>query len=97
MKNGYRKIVTPLYLINIAVQSLVSLVSPIVLMYFVGVLITKYTSVGGWIYVVLIMLGVFSGLYSMITFILGATRALEAIEKQHREDEERKDDSHRKI
>jgi hypothetical protein len=32
------------------------------------------------------MLGVFSGLYSMVVFIIRAGRALEAIEKQHKED-----------
>ena len=86
MKNGYRRFITPLYVINITVQALVSLVSPILLMLLLAYLITKYTSAGGWVYVVFIMLGVFSGLYSMVVFILRAGRALEAIEKQHKED-----------
>lgn len=86
MKNGYRRFITPLYVINITVQALVSLVSPILLMLLFAYLITKYTAAGGWVYVVFIMLGVFSGLYSMVVFILRAGRALEAIEKQHNED-----------
>ncbi|MBQ8380450.1 MAG: hypothetical protein IJY18_01005 [Clostridia bacterium] len=49
-------------------------------------LLVKYASVGTWIYVVFIMLGVFSGLYSMVVFILRAQRALEAIEKQNQEE-----------
>ena len=53
------------------------------LMLLFAYLITKYTSAGGWVYVVFIMLGVFSGLYSMVAFIIRAGRALEAIEKQH--------------
>ena len=88
MKNGYRRFITPLYVINITVQALVSLVSPILLMLLFAYLITKYTAAGGWVYVVFIMLGVFSGLYSMVVFILRAGRVLEAIEKQHERDDE---------
>lgn len=88
MKNGYKKLITPLYVINITVQAIVSLVSPILLMLLFAYLITKYTATGGWVYVVFIMLGVFSGLYSMVVFILRAGRALEAIEKQHERDGE---------
>ena len=86
MKNGYRRFITPLYVINIIVQALVSLVSPILLMLLLAYLITKYTAAGGWVYVVFIMLGVFSGLYSIVVFVIRAGRALEAIEKQHKED-----------
>ena len=89
MKNNYRKFITPLYVINIAVQSLISLVSPILIMLLLAYLITKHTVAGGWVYVVFIMLGVFSGLYSMVIFILRAGRALEAIETQHKEDDEK--------
>ena len=81
MKNSYKKIITPLYVINIAFQSLISLVSPIAIMFLISWLLVKYTAVGTWIYALLIMIGVFSGLYSMVSFILSATRALEAIEK----------------
>ena len=77
----YKKIITPLYVINIAFQSLISLVSPIAIMFLISWLLVKYTAVGTWIYALLIMIGVFSGLYSMVSFILSATRALEAIEK----------------
>ena len=88
MKNGYKKLITPLYVINITVQAIVSLVSPILLMLLFAYLITKYTAADGWVYVVFIMFGVFSGLYSMVVFILRAGRALEAIEKQHERDDE---------
>ena len=37
---------------------------------------------------VFIMIGVFSGLYSMVVFILGAMRTLDAIEKQHSDKKE---------
>ena len=87
MKNGYRRFITPLYVINMTFQAIVSLISPILLMLLFAYLITRYTAAGGWVYVVFIMLGVFSGLYSMVVFIIRAGRALEAIEKQHRDGE----------
>ena len=81
MKNGYRGLITPLYVINIVFQSLLSLLSPVAIMLIGAYLLNTYAEVGPWIYVVLIMLGVFSGLYSMVVFILRAFRALDAIEK----------------
>ena len=87
MKNGYRGLITPLYVINIVFQSLLSLLSPIAVMLLFAYLLNTYAGVGTWIYVVLIMLGVFSGLYSMVIFILRAFRALDAIEKGRLEKE----------
>lgn len=86
MKKSYKRLITPIYVINIIFQSLISLVSPILVMILFAWLLVKYASVGTWIYVVFIMLGVFSGLYSMVVFILRAQRALEAIEKQNQEE-----------
>lgn len=79
----YRKFITPLYFINMTVQALVSLIAPIGLSVLFAWLIDKYTAVGPWIYVVFIMGGVLLGLYSMISFIIKAGRAIEALEKQH--------------
>ena len=85
MKNGYRRFISPIYTINMIIQAIVTLLSPIGCMFLIAWLFDKYTEVGPWIYVVLILLGVFSGLYSMVVFILSASRALEALEKQHKE------------
>ena len=85
MKNGYRRFITPLYVINIVFQSFISLVSPIAVSLLLAWLLNTKLAVGGWIYAVLVLLGVASGFYSMIVFILRACRALEAIEKQHEE------------
>ena len=90
MKNSYNKLITPVYVINIIFQSILSLLSPIALMFFVAWLLVTKLSVGTWAYVVFIMIGVFSGLYSMVVFILNACRALEAIEKQGSKKEEKK-------
>lgn len=82
MKKGYRRLIVPLYFINIVFQALISLVSPGALMFLFAWLLNTYAGVGAWIYVVLIILGVLSGLWSMVTFIVKATRALDAIERQ---------------
>ena len=68
-----------------AVQAIVSLASPIGIGILSAWLLDKYTEVGAWIYVVLIVLGVLLGLYSMVSFILKTSRAIEALEKQHKE------------
>ncbi|MBE6537149.1 MAG: AtpZ/AtpI family protein [Ruminococcaceae bacterium] len=90
MKNSYQKLITPLYVLNIVLQALISLLSPIAVMFLLAWLLVTKLAVGTWIYVVLIMIGVFSGLYSMVVFIISASRALEAIEKQNSQKKEDK-------
>ena len=90
MKPSLKKIISPFYLTNIIIQSIVSLVSPMLIMLLFAWLMVTRLGVGPWIYVVFIMLGVFSGLYSMVAFIINASRALEAIEKQNQTSNERK-------
>lgn len=92
MKNGYTKLISPLYVINIVFQAIISLISPIAIMLFFAYLLTEYASFKNWVYVVFIMLGVLSGLYSMVIFILRSSKALEAIECQNREKEASKKD-----
>ncbi len=88
----YGKFVTPVYLINMVLQALFSLLTPIGLMLGLAFLLVTYVGWPTWVFVVFIMLGVFSGLYSMVTFILRASRALEALERQHREKSAKKQD-----
>lgn len=90
MKNAYQKFISPLYVINIAFQAVITLLSPIVIMFLFAYLLTKYASVGNWIYVVFMTLGVLSGLYSMVVFIMRSSKALEAIERQNSAKEENK-------
>ena len=86
----YKKFITPVYLLNIIFQSIFSLLTPAALMFLCAYLIDRNTEVGGWIYAVLIVLGIIIGLFSMISFILRAGAALEALEKQHAESEREK-------
>ena len=86
----YKKFITPVYLLNIILQSIFSLLTPAALMFLCAYLIDRNTEVGGWIYAVLIVVGIIIGLFSMISFILRAGAALEALEKQHAESEREK-------
>ena len=83
MKKGYTKFISPIYVLNIIFQSFISLISPIAVMFFAAWLLVKYASLGPWIYAVLILIGTLSGFYSMISFILRSTRALEMLDKQN--------------
>lgn len=93
-----KNIITPIYYINIIFQSIFDLIAPIAVMLLFAWLLDKYTSVGGVIYVVFILLGVFAGLYSMITFIIRASAAVEELEKQRARDadEQKQKDEKRK-
>ena len=81
----YRKFITPIYLLNMIVQSLFSLVTPIGLMFAASYLLNTRAGVGGWIYALLVTLGALVGLWSMISFILKTSAAIESLEKQHKE------------
>ncbi len=70
---------------NIIFQSIFSLLFPVALALGGGYLLVEYTGVGTWVYAVLIILGVFSGLVSMVRFILLATKQINALEDAARE------------
>ena len=80
MKRGW---IRSMYLWNLVIQSIVSLLSPIAVLCALAWLLSERLGVGSWIYAVLILLGVFVGLISMIRFLLGASRALESLEREH--------------
>ncbi|MBQ8719458.1 MAG: ABC transporter ATP-binding protein [Clostridia bacterium] len=76
------KYITPLYLLNIIFQSLFSLLTPVAIALGAAWLLVTKAGVGGWIYAVLALFGVITGLYSMIVFILRATAAFERLEAE---------------
>ena len=84
----YRKITDAIHLLNILFQALYTLVLPIGIGALASHLLTKYTSVGGWIWAVLIITGVMTGLYSMIKFILSATKNLDRLIKNREQNDE---------
>ena len=81
----YRKFITPVYILNIVFQSVFNLLTPAGIAFLAAWLLDTYTEVGGWIYALLITVGVLAGFYSMIVFILRAMAALDALEKQNQE------------
>ena len=81
----YKRLVSSLYTINIVSQAIVTMLIPIGLGALISYLLTTYAGVKPWIWAVLIPLGAFSGIFSMIKFVLNAMSALNALEKQHRE------------
>lgn len=93
----YRKIANALHVLNILVQALYTLALPIGLGALISFLLTKYANAPGWIWAVLLVLGVGIGFYSMIKFILTASRTLERIEaEQKARDREKEKDKEKK-
>lgn len=81
----YRRFINAMYVLNILFQAIFDLLLPIGLGVLGAFLPTKYTEIGGWIWAVLPVLGAFTGLYSMIKFILSAMAGLQRLEKEQKE------------
>ena len=73
-----------IYVINTVFQSIFTLLWQIAVAVLVGWLFVTYANAPDWIYVPLILAGVFVGLVSMVRFILAAMKALERLEEQNR-------------
>lgn len=80
MKEGY----STFYVINIVFQSIFTLLWQIAAALLVGWIFVRFVGAPPWIYVPLILLGVASGLISMVRFILAAMKSLERIEEERR-------------
>ena len=81
----YKRFVNSLYVLNILFQAIFTMLVPIGLGALIAYLLTAHAGVGGWIWALLLILGVFTGLYSMIKYILTAMAALERLEKEQEE------------
>ena len=71
-----------MYVFNIIIQSFITLLSPIALGVLLGWIITENFSVDKWIYVILIIFGVITGLIGMVRFILSSMAGIERLEKE---------------
>ena len=80
VKEGY----SAFYVMNIVFQSIFTLIWQIALALFVGWIFVEYVGAPEWAYIPLILLGVGTGLVSMVRFILTAMKALERLEEQRR-------------
>ncbi len=86
----YGKFVRLLYDMQMLVQGLFCLASPIGLSVLGAWLLVTYASVGTWIYALLVVSGTFIGLYSMISFILKVSRQSAALERAAEEKEKQR-------
>ena len=78
----YRKLVGVLYVMNIVFQSFLTLLTPVGLCFFISWLLEEYAGVGRWIYAPLLIIGVLSGFYSMVKFVLTAMSGYERLEAE---------------
>lgn len=86
----YKKFISAFHMLNLLLQSIYSLALPIGVGALASLLLTKYASAPRWIWAVLMTLGTFVGLYSMIKFILSASANLDRMEKAERDAAEAK-------
>lgn len=78
------KFIHIMHWMNIVFQSLFSLLFPVGLGIGGAYLLVRYASVGEWIYAVLILVGFFTGMVSMVRFILIASRAITNLEQEEK-------------
>lgn len=84
------------YVVNIVAQAIFTLIWYIFTALVVGWLFTAKLGAPRWLYVPLIIAGVFTGLISMVRFILAAMRSLERLEEQDRQKKKLKEKSNGK-
>lgn len=78
----YKRFVGAMYVINIIAQAIVTLLIPAALMLAIAWLFVEKCGAPGWLYAVLITLGMISGFVSMIRFVIRASESLERMEKE---------------
>ena len=81
-RKGYVRFVNSLYALNIAFQAMFSLATPIGVGVLIAYLLVRFASAPDWIYVPFILLGAFSGLVSMVKFVITATDGLQRLENE---------------
>lgn len=79
------KLYSAIYVINIVFQSLFTLGMHIGASILLSWVFVEKLGSPSWIYAVVILIGVFSGLLSMIRFILSTMKALDSLEKSRKE------------
>ena len=78
----YKKTVSALYVMNIMMQAIVTLLIPVGVMFLISWLLVSKCDLPAWIYAISIPLGVISGFFSMIKFAIRSSEALERMEEQ---------------
>ena len=71
-----------MYVFNVAIQAIISLAAPIAVGFGAAWLLVEKLTVGEWIYIPLIIIGVMSGLVSMVRFVISSMAGIERLEKE---------------
>lgn len=71
-----------LYVLNIIMQALFSLIFTVAIFFGIAYLLVELVGWPSFLYAVFILLGVASGIYSMVKFILSSMAALEQLERE---------------
>ena len=74
-----------MYAFNIILQAFWSLLFPVGAGLLLGWLLTEKCGMGDYVFVILILLGVLVGLFSMLRFLISALAGLERLEKEQRD------------
>ena len=77
-----KRLVNVLHMINMIFQAFYTLLLPVAIAAIISYLLTSNGLVDQWIWALLLTVGFLIGLYSMIKFILLATKNIENMEKQ---------------
>lgn len=86
----YRQTFNALYVVNIVMQSIFTLLFDTGIAVLIGWLLTAKADVGKWVFVPLILLGLGVGIYSMIKLILISMKNLEKLEKNQEKEQKRR-------
>lgn len=80
----HRELISTLHVVNIVFQAIFNLLWQIGLMLFLAYLSVRYLDWPQWVYAPFVVFGALTGIYSMIKFILSASKSLENLEKEHK-------------
>ena len=75
------QVISFIYVLNIVMQSLFTLFFYAAVSVGIGYLLTTYLSCDDWVYIPLILVGLGTGIFSMVKFILTAMSGLERLER----------------
>ena len=73
-----------MYALNIVIQSFWSLLMPIGFAVLLGWLLTEKLRMENYVFVILILIGVAVGIFSMVKFLLSALAGLERLENEQK-------------
>ena len=79
-----------LYYLNVIFQATFTLLTPPALLFVLAWLLVNKAGAPSWIYVIAIMLGVLTGLFSMIKFVISASSSIERLQNQNRKNDNEK-------